>query len=297
MSRRNPYAEHVAFARLALPYTQGWRIFAVIVAFEAVFSLSPVVLDLWMVDAGPTWPDKETWNAFATTTSFAIFGASALALFGLVRLFNHRGPSSLVGPLSRAWRDLRAVLLATGLVVMVEEVAVHVILPADLVAIRPIGTWLLWLLPGLTALFIQVSTEELFFRGYLQQPLAAVTTNRWVWIGLPSVVFGLGHGSHGGDATEVTLWIVWATGLGLVCADLTARTGTIGAAIGLHLANNIFAVLVVGVEGWPESGLALLLYDDPTGTTAPPFERALQFAVSLMGLLVMWLAARIALRR
>ena len=60
---------------------------------------------------------------------------------------------------------------------------------------------------------------------------------------LPSVMFGALHFWNGNGAAEGVLWAIWATALGIACADLTARTGNLGAAIGLHMANNVFALL------------------------------------------------------
>ncbi len=99
-------------------------------------------------------------------------------------------------------------------------------------------------------------------------------------------------------------YTIWATCLGLACADLTARTGTIGAAVGLHVSNNLFALTYVGIQDWPATGLMLFLYpyQDPYAYdyslasffTLPTM---IELVVSLMMIAVMWLAARVAIRR
>ena len=301
MSRRNPYAAHIAFARLAGRKTGLWRIIAVVVGFEFAFSFAPVVLGLAMLDdwASPAGVGLST--PAATILSFAMFAFAGLSLLVMVRLLHDRPPASLIGPLREARRDFLVCLSAVMLVLLVQDVVLLWLWQDDVVRVRPIGPWLLWLVPGLAALFIQVGTEELFFRGYLQQQIAAVTSRRLLWIGVPSLMFGLGHAANSNLPADALIWVAWATGLGFACADLTARTGTIGAATGLHLANNIFAVAVVGVEFWPGSGLALFLYRHPPGldeiapTTLSGI--AFQLAIAFAGLLVMWLAARVALRR
>ena len=92
--------------------------------------------------------------------------------------------------------------------------------------------------------------------------------------------------------------MIWATALGLACADLTARTGNIGAAIGLHIANNLFAFVVSGVQGWPSSGLALLLfpYEDPFAYDYS-LEALFEIITMCLSVHVMWLAARIAIKK
>jgi hypothetical protein len=98
------------------------------------------------------------------------------------------------------------------------------------------------------------------FWGYLQQQCAALSDRPWVWMGLPSLLFGAAHYLNGFGPADGVLCALQATLLGLACADLTARTGNIGAAIGLHLSNNLFAFLIVGEKGMPSSGLVLFLY-------------------------------------
>jgi len=117
------------------------------------------------------------------------------------------------------------------------------------------------------------------------------------------VMFGGLHYWNGQGAAQGLVWAVWATALGLACADLTARTGTIGAAVGLHLANNAFALLVVHIAGWPSSGVALFLYpyQDPeiyAGGLEALGQPQIIFEAIVLALTtyIMWLAARITLR-
>jgi len=151
---------------------------------------------------------------------------------------------------------------------------------------------------------IQSATEEIVYRGYLQQQLAVMSRSRWVWMGVPSVLFGAAHYFNGYGPSEGLLWAFWATLLGLACADLTARTGNLGAAIGLHTANNVFASAVIGIDGWPSSGLARYIYayidqsayDYSLSTLLQPWA-LMEVLISAMGVAVMWLAARLAMRR
>ncbi len=172
------------------------------------------------------------------------------------------------------------------------------------VAVRPVATWALALGPGILAILVQVTAEEGFFRGYLQQRLAALDGRPLVWMVAPSVFFGALHYFNGSGPAEGVLWALFATLLGLACADLTARHGTIGPAIGLHLTMNIFSFCIVGMDGAPQSGLALFLlpYQDRS-----LFEFGLSDLLSPWGVFqalsltlyvgCLWLAARIGIRR
>ncbi|WP_338153259.1 CPBP family intramembrane glutamic endopeptidase [Pseudophaeobacter leonis] len=58
-----------------------------------------------------------------------------------------------------------------------------------------LGFWpWLGLLPlSLLAVLVQVSAEEVVFRGYLQQALAARFKSPVIWLVAPSALFGLAH--------------------------------------------------------------------------------------------------------
>ncbi|MEP5762211.1 MAG: type II CAAX endopeptidase family protein [Litoreibacter sp.] len=120
-------------------------------------------------------------------------------------------------------------------------------------------TWTEWskhLIWAVPLLFIQITAEELVFRGYLQQQLAVCFNSFIWWMILPSLVFALGHFKADLDPV-LAVMIVFATFLfGLIAADFTRITGSLGAAMGLHFANNFFSLLVIGVPG-QLSGVAL----------------------------------------
>jgi len=151
---------------------------------------------------------------------------------------------------------------------------------------------------------IQITTEEILFRGYLQQQLACLSSNPWVWMFIPSAMFGVWHFWNGNSPAEGFVYAFWATLLGLACADLTARTGNLGAALGVHFATNFTAVMYISTDSWPMSGLALILYpyQDPDVLSEEIKAVAglwigFSMAMTTLSVLIVWLAARISLRR
>lgn len=300
----DPYAAHRAFIRPAMQASEMWRVLAMIVAFEFVFMLSAPVFAMMLPTQAAKADFYEGVSAFGTLTQFASFGVAGIGFLILLRLLHGRGLQSLIGPPEAAKRDLMRVVWAVGIWLLVLELMPPWISTAELAEVRDFGTWVVLVPVALVALFIQVGTEEMFFRGYLQQQFACLSNSRWTWMFVPSVMFGALHFWNGNGAAEGTIWAIWATLLGMACADLTARTGSLGAAIGLHLANNAFALLIVGVKDWPSSGLALFLYpyEDPElyayGMEAllSPWI-ILQMLTMLISVVIMWLAARIAIQR
>ncbi|WP_019953461.1 CPBP family intramembrane glutamic endopeptidase [Yoonia vestfoldensis] len=299
----DPYRAHAQFIRPAWSVRDAWRVVAMIFLVDLVFNFSPAILALLLSgDALEAYYQGTT--AFGTLAQFYSFGVAGLGLVGLLHLLHRRGFWSLIGDRSAAWDDLKRVCWAVGLVLLVVELLPPWALDGETVVMRDPGTWMLLLPLGLLALLVQVGTEEMFFRGYLQQQMACLSSSRWAWMVFPSVLFGVVHFWNGYGPADGLIWAIWAALLGMACADLTARTGNLGAAIGLHLANNAFALLLYAVEDWPASGLALFLYpyEDPTDfdyslpTLLDPW--MIPYALTMAGsVLVMWFAARIAIRR
>ncbi len=128
--------------------------------------------------------------------------------------------------------------------------------------------WLLALTPLLLLLLFQTAGEELFFRGYLTQQIAARLPNPIAWGFVPSLAFGLGHIGNGmGDAQFAVYYVVAATLLGLVMTALVWRTGGLAAAMGFHLMNNIGAMLLVGITGMsPPISLFVMDYSTMMGS-------------------------------
>lgn len=300
----DPYAAHRAFVRPALQAPEFWRVLAMIIAFDVVFAFAPRIFAAFLPTDAARQAFYEGSSAFGTLARFYAYGVVLIGFLVLLRVIHGRGLASLIGPVAAARRDLIRVGWAVAVWLLVLEILPPWINTADLAEVRGLGAWALMLPLALVALLIQVGTEELFFRGYLQQQFACFSRSRWMWMFVPSALFGAAHFWSGTGTAEGVLWMIWATALGLACADLTARTGNLGAAVGLHLANNVFALLVVGVQGWPASGLALFLYpyQDPAlyskGIEAVFSPGAVfQLLSLLLSVLVMWLAARITLQR
>lgn len=181
----------------------------------------------------------------------ASFGA-ILGLAAALRLLHRRRLVTLIGPGGLRPRSFGVA------VSVVAAVASLTLLPdlilASPVTSQPLATWLPWVAPALAALFVQTATEELVFRGYLMQQLAARFRARLIWLGLPALLFGLLHWNPDEFGPHAWLIVAVAFVIGLVLGDVTAREGNLSAAMGLHFGNNVFTILVIG----PPSPLGVL---------------------------------------
>ncbi len=128
-------------------------------------------------------------------------------------------------------------------------------------------TWALALAPIALVVFIQAASEEMVFRGYLPQQLAARFGNALVWGFIPSVLFGLMHAANSpGDTTYAMFYVAIATIMGMVMMAMVWRTGSLAAAMGFHFINNIGALTVAGADQGPSS-IALFVWS-PAQLTA-----------------------------
>jgi uncharacterized protein len=154
-----------------------------------------------------------------------------------------------------------------------------------------LAAWALWLPLALPAILVQVAAEELAFRGYLMQGLAARFRARAVWLGVPALPFGILHWNPVEFGANAWLVVVASVVAGLVLGDVTARSGNLSLAVGLHFANNAVALLIVALPS-PLAGLSLFVYPvDPGDAAALRPLLALDLAVILAAWGV-WLALR-----
>lgn len=308
-----------AYLSPARPTNQLWRlglgtaiIFAVYIAWMMVMGLAlglyPVFGQIvsWISGNGSTdwvmaaldtliarleWlgTGGEPWSLVWLLATFlgAWFGVS-LAM----RILHKRRARDVFGRAPVVLRDFMLgigmmVVLGGGIAVMLIPVMPRIELATD-----P-QVWLMFLPLALLGILIQTGAEELVFRGYLQGQLAARFASPLIWLTIPTVLFGFAHYSPE-QMGENTWLVVAATGLfGLVAADLTARTGSLGLAWGLHFANNVLAILVISVMGGLD-GLALFSVQQGPETQA--LLRPLMLA-DMAVLVIVWMVCRLWLRR
>ncbi|SDE05164.1 CPBP family intramembrane glutamic endopeptidase [Ruegeria marina] len=296
MTDNRAYAPHEVLVAPGRNQPELWRLLAGLVLIAAFVLLCNAVVLTAVSQIAPT-----DWAAAFLSGSSSLglllllgsFGFVILAVAVAARLFQRRAPTGILGPPGLAvrqfWRVFR-LLLGLGL-------ALLILPPYDmgepLQANLPFARWLLLLPLSLLAIGIQTGAEEILFRGYIQQALAARFRSPLVWMVVPSLLFALGHYLPAEAGDNAVLIAVWSFVFGLLTADITARAGTLGPAIALHMFNNMVALLIVALPN-NLSGLSLyLLPYDMADTGNLRAWLAVDFAV----MIVTWLVARVALRR
>ena len=261
------FAEFVAPARAR---AEPWRLALGLAAVAATWLTVTLLLAALLAGAGPR---------IAILAYLTGFAGMILGLELALRLLHRRSLRSVVGPGGFRPREfLLGVAVVAAVSGLAELAALLAVRPSQA---QPLATWAVWVPFVLGALFVQVTAEELVFRGYLQQQLAARFARRAVWWGLPAVMFGALHWQPGYGANA---WLLAATAAvtGLVYGDVTTRLGNLSASIGLHFANNAFAALILPPPG-PLGAFGLLASAGATpGTTAIRDALALNIAVTLL---------------
>lgn len=290
------YSEHETLVAPARVRPQIWRILLGLVIVAAVYGLGiALIFGGIFALAGPE--GAEAWVAemvaatgpTGTLLLLATFIGMAIGPMVAAVVLHRRRILSLFGPVPRGLRHF-----AIAVAVCALTYGLSFLLPND-IPIAPNldrALWLSFLPLAIVGVLVQTGAEEILFRGYLQSQLAARFRSPLVWMVLPALTFAVLH--YQPDIMgENALYIVAAAALfGLLAADLTARTGSIGAAWGFHFANNVVAILVVSMEG-PLSGLAL--YTAPISAASPEIQPLI--ILDMGTTIVTWILIRFAVSR
>ncbi len=267
------YSAHSDFVAPAKTHPALWRLVVGLIVAAAIY-LGAIIGIVALVNLLASPEQSTRWLAqmqagqgpIGALLMLSTFPAMALGAVAAAALLHRRGPLTLFGPWQIAIEHFKTGFSTAMIIILVVTGLFALIVPLDPgMGTRP---WVALLPVVVIALFVQTGAEELLFRGYIQQQLAARFSNPWVWMVLPSVLFGALHFDPSNIGPAALLMVAAATMFGLFAADLTARTGTIGAAWGFHLANNAAAFLLVSL---PDNLGGLSLYTTRFGMADTAF--------------------------
>ncbi len=289
-----PFQSYVAPAR-ARP--QLWRLAAGLVLCGAVYigwiaALVGVGIALEGAARMAAWFPRvaRPSTPLATLVLLATFAGMAAGPVLAARLLHRRGAASLLGPAGRA---LRHFAVAAAVLLAVYAAGLLMVPPGGPVPNLAPATWAALLPLTIAGVALQTGAEEVLFRGYLTQQMAARFASPVLWAGLPSALFAAGHFDAAAPTAVAWALVGWAFLFGLLATDLTRVTGSLGAAWGMHFANNVAAIALLAPK---DTITGLALYVLPWGAgdggallAAMPLE--------LASLLAGWGAIRLVLAR
>ena len=169
-------------------------------------------------------------------------------LIGLIWLFhNKRSYKKTINGTKRVRWNRVAMGAACWASLMLAYYAVDYALnPSNYVFQFNLSSFIPLVIISLLLIPLQTSFEELSFRGYFAQGMAALTKNRWAALIVPSVIFGLIHITNP-EVKEFGFWIAMPQYIlfGMVFGLVSILDDGIELAMGVHAANNVFLSLFI----------------------------------------------------
>ena len=237
MIRSPAYRAHEGFIAPARPFNHIWRLLVGMLIAGIVYVTMNQVYFSTLYSLFGRRAEGLYQQMLAGSTPLAeilfllSFGCITLSTGLAVRMMHRRGVRTVFGP----WPLLAAQFGRVFAMLILLNLVITVLPPwgmmGELSANLSLGRWLAVLPFSLIAVLVQVSAEEVFFRGYLQQQLAARFRTPLIWMLVPSALFALGHYQPDVAGENAVMMAVGAVYFELLMADLTARAGTLGPAI------------------------------------------------------------------
>jgi len=290
------YNAHALFVAPARGHPALWRLVLGLILVALVYATGIAIIYGVLVavsgfDGARVWMGRMATadTPTATLLVLATFIGMAAGPLLAARLLHRRDMATLFGPRARL---LRHFAIAAAICAVLS--ALTGLIPSSIspeANLDP-ALWASFLPLALVGILIQTGAEEVLFRGYIQSQLAARFATPLVWMILPSALFAVLHFQPAVMGDNAWLVVAAVFVFALCAADLTARTGSIGAAWGFHFANNAVAILFLALDG-PLSGLAL--YTVPMGAV-PPEELRPMLIAGMAVTAATWFIIRLAVR-
>lgn len=179
-------------------------------------------------------------------TALASFAGIWIGLWAAMRFVHGEPLSALIGADRRISRGgflkgLVAVLITS----LLSEVLLYWLQPEITRGSIAFSSWLLFLVPIVPLAFLQTSSEEALFRGYLLRGLASRFGSPLIWAALPGLLFAALHWSSASSLAINACVLVSIAAFALLLTLLVYVTGNLGASFGAHLGNNLTGFLLI----------------------------------------------------
>ncbi len=197
----------------------------------------------------PHYEDSLALSVVATLLSFVI---AFVTIPLIVRVVHKRPFWSVAMP---AWRfegwNFGVGLSVGAVVALVFSLLFSAvgILPMERNPAFDLGTLVLLAAIGFVGIFIQAASEELLFRGYLTQFVRRFSRNKYLFIGIPMLLFAAPHAGNIAQYRGNVLVLGPYLLAGALYGWAAWRSGSLWMAVALHLANNYTSLVFVGTKG------------------------------------------------
>lgn len=136
---------------------------------------------------------------------------------------------------------------------------------------------------GLALIFtpIQIAIEEIIFRSYLVKGLSSIKNNRIFIITLSSVFFAILHMWNPEVKDKIIIYFLIYFGMALFLVFLATRYKGIEYCMGIHYANNFFAIIFLNYKDSPLPTSSLFYAED-----ASPLNSLISFIITAVIVIV-----------
>jgi membrane protease YdiL (CAAX protease family) len=220
-----------------------WMAATVVVLFAGTY-----VYIVWRLPGPSTGQYMQDFLAspIGILSALTSFAGIWIGLWVAMRFVHGEPLSALFGTTHRvAGGDFLKGLVAVLITSLFSELLLYWLQPE--IARGPIAwsSWLLFLVPIVLLAFLQTSSEEMLFRGYLLRGLAYRFRNPLVWAVLPGLLFTSLHWNSASTLAINACVMVSIGTFALLLTLLVYVTGNLGAGFGAHLGNNLTGFLLI----------------------------------------------------
>jgi uncharacterized protein len=240
----------------------GWR-YACTLALISFFSIAPTVILILIAFAYTGSLDFWNWPpTLMLVVAMVPFGFNLLGLWIGVKFIHGRSMLGLVTPVGRIrWKRIWLSFVIWLVLSGVSDFAIWLWKPGNLYWSFTLESFLPFFFLVLILVPIQTSTEELVFRGYLTQGFGLLAKGMILPLLVPSIVFGLLHSFNlEAQVYDFGVMICFYIAMGLLLGWITLQSQGLELALGLHLANNLYASLITTYPGSSITSPALFTY-------------------------------------
>ncbi|MER9304866.1 CPBP family intramembrane metalloprotease [Mesorhizobium sp. M0293] len=179
-------------------------------------------------------------------TALASFAGIWIGLWMAMRWVHGEKLSALLGVSHRVSRSgfLKG-LIAVLITSLISEILLYLLRPEIARGPISLSSWLLFAIPIVALTWLQTSSEEALFRGYLLRGLANRFRSPFIWALLPALLFTALHWSPSSSAAINACVLASIAAFALLLTVVVYATGNLGAALGAHLGNNLTGFLLI----------------------------------------------------
>jgi uncharacterized protein len=163
----------------------------------------------------------------------------------VVRFFHGRPAKTLLTSAPRfRWGRMLKAMLAWGILILLTSLVEALLYPGRYVLSFNAAQLAPYILPTLLLIPLQTSAEEFLMRGYVIQNAGLKIKNIWILSLISGLVFTLPHLGNPEVAVDAILLPLFYFSFGFFAAFITIQDGGLELALGLHMVNNLFTLLV-----------------------------------------------------